>query len=76
MTKVLAKVVCSSATPIDGEQKRTVMDAVMNGSEENKSFSRWTPVLNIHMVTSNETTAGDYFEPGAEYYVTFEKVIK
>jgi len=70
---VKAKFRCDSLTPTDGEQKILKMSAVMDGSEENKSFSRWTPSANLEMFISNETKAGELFEPGKEYYLTFEK---
>ena len=43
----------------------------MNGSEENKSFSRWTPVAYLEMWISDETPAGSFFEQGKEYYLDF-----
>lgn len=70
---VIAKMVCDSVTPIEGEQKIVKLRAVTSGSEENKSFSRWTPSASLEMCISNETTAGDLFQPGQEYFLTFEK---
>jgi hypothetical protein len=72
MTKVRAKLVCTSNEPIEGEQKKVKFQAVISGSEENKSFSRWTPSANLEMYISNETLAGDFFEQGKEYYLDFE----
>ena len=74
MLKVKAKMVCSSVEElVQQEEKMVKLRAVVSGSEENKSFSRWTPTANLEMIISNETSAGDYFEPGKEYYLTFEK---
>ena len=72
MSKVKAKFKCDSMTPIDGDQTQLKMSAVVSGSEENKSFSRWTPAANLEMCISNETAAKTFFEPGLEYYLTFE----
>jgi len=63
--------VCTGVTPTDGEQKNVNFQAVTTGSEENKSFSRWTPSASVQMCISNETTAGDFFEQGKEYYLDF-----
>lgn len=71
---VLAKLKCDSVTDTFNDQKVIKLSAVTTGSEENKSFSRWTPSANLEMIISNETTAGEYFEPGKEYLLTFEKV--
>ena len=46
------------------------MTPVINGSEENKRFYRWTPGGNILLATINKAAA-DQFEPGKEYYVDF-----
>lgn len=73
MNKVLAKFICNSVTEVQGEQKQVTLSAVTDGCEENKSFSRWTPAGNISLTISNETKAGDYFEIGKEYYITFSK---
>jgi hypothetical protein len=73
MSKVVAKLICTSKEPIEAEQKKVKFQAVVSGSEENKSFCRWTPSANLEMFISNETPAGDYFEEGKEYIITFDK---
>ena len=70
---VKAKLVVVSVTPSEGEQKIVKFLAVTSGSEENKSFSRWTPSANLEMIISNETPAGEFFEEGSEYYLDFSK---
>jgi len=70
---VKAKFKCDEITPIGSDQKVLKMSAVIGDSDENKSFSRWTPVATLEMCISNETPAGDYFEPGKEYYLTIDK---
>ncbi|UYD38972.1 hypothetical protein [Tolypothrix sp. PCC 7601] len=46
---------------------------VLDGSEENKSFSKYTPYGNLEMKIDNPN-AVDFFIPGAEYYLDFTKV--
>lgn len=45
---------------------------VTSGSEENKKFYSYTPSGEIVLMTVNPE-AMKQFEPGAEYYVDFEK---
>jgi hypothetical protein len=74
--KVRAKVVCTKNEQIGAEQHLVAFSAVIadiGGSDENKSFSRWTPVLNLSMCISDESQAGSLFEQGKEYYLTFDK---
>lgn len=70
---VKAKLSCISSEPTSGEQHIVKFCAVVSGSEENKSFSRWTPSLNLEMYISNETPAATFFQAGKEYYLTFEE---
>lgn len=46
---------------------------VTDGSEENKSFSKWTPWGEIRLGISNETLMNQ-LTPTDEYIVTFTKV--
>lgn len=71
MSKVRAKFICVSNEPQSGEQHLVKFSAVMGGSDENKSFSRWTPVANLEMWISDETAAAKVFEVGKEYYLDF-----
>lgn len=43
---------------------------VVSGSEENKTFYKWTPSGLIMLATINKEAAKQ-FEPGKEYYVDF-----
>jgi len=70
---VKAKLFCVSSEAISGEQHVVKLSAVVSGSEENKSFSRWTPSANLEMIISDETPAATFFESGKEYYLQFEK---
>lgn len=46
---------------------------VVNGSEENKNFYKWTPGGRIELNILRKETAS-HFEPGKEYYVDFTEV--
>lgn len=46
------------------------MVPVMNGSEENKQFYKWTPSGEIVLMTVNEMAFAG-FKLGASYYVDF-----
>lgn len=70
---VIAKFKCTSIEDKEGDQKLMTASAVMDGSEENKSFSRWTPAGNLEMWISNETDAMKFFVEGEEFYLNFSK---
>jgi hypothetical protein len=55
-----------------GNFKIVDMSPVMTGSEENKSFSTYTPSGKISLTITNPE-AFNQFEPTKEYYITFEK---
>lgn len=74
MPQVRAKMVCVSTEPNINDQTTVHFQAVTFGSEENKSFSRWTPTANLNMVISNETPAAQVFKQGKEYYLDFTEV--
>jgi hypothetical protein len=75
--EVIAKVKCNqNIADEQGQQHNVKLSAVTDGSEENKSFCRWTPTMDINTFISDETPASGFFEPGEEYYVTFRKVEK
>lgn len=42
---------------------------VMGGSDENKSFSKWTPSGKLEMQITDETPAFDMLKPGQEFYM-------
>lgn len=54
--------------PNDGNTIK--LDAVVNGSEENKEFFRWTPSGQVALHCVNEK-ANNQFVVGKEYYVDF-----
>ena len=45
---------------------------VVDGSEENKNFYKWTPGGQIQLSTINKAAA-DELKPGSAYYVDFTK---
>jgi hypothetical protein len=72
MSKVRAKLVCNKVEDQPTyEQKQVSFSAVMDGSEENKSFAKFTPSANLTMWISYETEAANAFEEGKEYYLDF-----
>jgi hypothetical protein len=58
--------------PLD-HQKLVEFSAVISGSDENKSFSKYTPSGNLKLWISDETLAADFFELNKEYYLDFSK---
>lgn len=72
--KVRAKMVCTLVQDQTGSGGKLVrFRAVIDGSEENKSFSKYTPAANSEMWISDETPASNFFEEGQEYYVDYSK---
>lgn len=67
---VRAKFKCTAVEDNNGESKNIRLEAVIDGSDENKSFFRWTPSGQITIGCVNEA-ANRQFEPGKEYYVDF-----
>lgn len=55
----------------EAEGKTITLVPVIDGSEENKSFSKYTPAGNLSLTISNETPAANFFEAGKEYYLDF-----
>ena len=53
------------------ESKTVYFSAVINGSEENKSFSKYTPSGNLTLTISYDTKAVDFLQQGKEYYLDF-----
>ena len=55
----------------EGEKLKNIkLEAVIDGSDENKAFFRWTPSGQISIGCVNEA-ANQQFEIGKEYYVDF-----
>ena len=70
MSKVRAKFECVGIEDQpSAEQKVVRFSPVISGSEENKSFAKYTPAGNLELYISYETEASNAFEAGKEYYV-------
>lgn len=69
MNTIRAKFTCNSSIPTAGEQHLVTFSAVTSGSEENKSFSRWTPSGRLELLISDEAPAATAFTQGKEYYL-------
>lgn len=73
MSQVRAKFTCTGITDNPEYQSKSVsFMPVTDGSEENKSFSKYTPSGSLHLNISYETEASNAFEAGKEYYLTLE----
>lgn len=68
---VRAKFKCLFKDP--GESGSVTLEAVIDGSEENKEFFSYTPSGRIQIGTVNPE-AFKQFAPGQEYYVDFTPV--
>lgn len=70
MNTVRAKFECISIeNQPDFEQKIVRFSPVVQGSEENKSFAKYTPAGSLELYISYETEANNAFEQGKEYYL-------
>jgi hypothetical protein len=67
---VRAKFKCCSKTELIGGSGRVEFYAVTNGSDENKTFWKYTPSGKVEMQIDNPE-AFKMFEVGKEYYVDF-----
>jgi hypothetical protein len=64
---VKAKFKCESVTKF-GAQEDVKLTPVTGGSDENKSFSKYTPSGKLELSITNEALFG-HFQPGQEYYL-------
>ncbi|MFV5697751.1 hypothetical protein ACM55H_05225 [Flavobacterium sp. ZT3R17] len=72
MPQVRAKFVCNQITDSpEYKQKLVSLTPVVSGSEENKSFAKYTPAGSVSLNISDETEAANFFEQGKEYYLDF-----
>lgn len=67
---VRAKFYVDSVKPYNDEATTVLLRAVVSGSEENKSFWKYTPSGEIQMTISNPNALAQ-FVVGQEYYVDF-----
>lgn len=72
MKTLLAKFKVGSTTNYGNNNLGVKLSPVIGGSEENKSFSMYTPSGSIELHITNPS-ALNFFEPAGEYYVEFKK---
>lgn len=74
MSQVRAKFKCVKVEDQpNSEQKLVDFEVVTDGSEENKSFAKYTPSGGAYLNISYETEAANFFEEGKEYFLDFTK---
>lgn len=71
---ILAKFKVGSVTDFGNDNEGVNMSPVVSGSEENKSFSLYTPSGKIEMHITNPDAIG-FFKARKEYYVEFKEAI-
>lgn len=76
MKTILAKFKCDGVDPYPTEGERTqetvTLRAVVDGSDENKSFSKWTPFGELKIAITNPDAFG-FFKPGKSYYLDMQE---
>ena len=65
---IRAKFLVQSVTQFKGLQTVNA-NPVTSGSDENKSFSKWTPSGRLEISITDETPAFDMLKPGQEFYM-------
>lgn len=76
MYKIKAKFKCDHVEDSpEYQQKQVTLSPVISGSEENRSFARYTPSGLLQLSISYETPASDFFDPGEEYYLDIVKAV-
>lgn len=69
--QILCKFNCGHIGTAPGsDHKQITFRAVTSGSEENKSFSKYTPAGQLTLTVSPETPAYDAFKEGKDYFLT------
>lgn len=79
VNSVVAKMRCNiteTAKHQYGQTMKVRLGAVYGKEGENKDFSAATPSGECWMQIDTGRAAAEFFEPGAEYYVTFTKAPK
>ncbi len=69
---VRAKFRCSSVTNFE-YNKQAAMYAVCGKEGENADFAKATPGGDLKINIDNGVPASEFFQPGKEYYLTFEE---
>lgn len=76
LARVKAKFVCNSVLNFQHGAKQPRFSAVYGKEGENADFAKATPQGSIEMTVDADVPAADYFNPGDEFYVYFEKIEK
>lgn len=71
---VKAKFKCNSVTDFGGV-KQAQMSAVYGKEGENADFAHATPYGELKINIDSGVPANSYFQPGKEYYLTFEEAV-
>lgn len=72
MDSVKAKFRCNSVTDFGGA-KQAIMGAVYSQTGENADFAKAIPYGELKINIDSGVPASNFFVPGEEYYLTFEK---
>lgn len=72
MKNLIAKTKVASVTDFGNNNREAKLTAVSSGSDENKSFSQYTPRLDVSILVNNPENI-DFFTPGEEVYLSFSK---
>lgn len=73
MKSLLAKFKVGSVTDFGNNNVEANLSAVTNDSEENKTFSLYTPNASVKIHITNPEALG-FFEAGKQYTCEFKKV--
>ncbi len=73
MLKVKAKFNCNSVTETV-HNKKASFNAVYSTTGENADFAKATPWGTLEIMIDKDSPAANAFEPGKDYYLTFEPV--
>jgi hypothetical protein len=68
--KMRAKFKCNSVTTYESGSITAVLYPVIEGSEENKIFWKYTPNGSVELQINNPNAVG-FFQPNKEYYLDF-----
>jgi hypothetical protein len=69
---IRAKMKCTSITK-QGDHENVHLMAVTDDTEENKTWSKWTPNGSASLSISNPDAQGQFL-PGTEYFIDFTAV--
>ena len=75
MKQLLAKMKVAEVTDFGNDNKKTRLTAIYGDSEENKTFSKYTPSADFTIMVTNPD-ATDFFKAGHEYYITISKIVE